>query len=232
MRNLALAASFVLATTSVISAETTQERLSDSARVFSEVMKTPDKGIPQDLLAKAQCVVIIPGMKKAAFVVGAEYGRGFAECRHEDGKGWGAPAAVRMEGGSFGFQIGASDTDVILLVMNRHGMVRLTEDKVQLGADASVAAGPVGRTTKAGTDASMTGEILAWSRAKGLFAGVSLSGATLRPDGDRNKELYGTKLSNKDVLMGSMQPPAAARPLIRELDRYSDLSGADRAVHQ
>src|SRR3984957_3372853 len=129
MRNLALAASFVLATTSVISAETTQERLSDSARVFSEVMKTPDKGIPQDLLAKAQCVVIIPGMKKAAFVVGAEYGRGFAECRHENGKGWGAPAAVRMEGGSVGFQIGGSDTDLVLLVMNRHGMVRLTVDK-------------------------------------------------------------------------------------------------------
>jgi lipid-binding SYLF domain-containing protein len=224
MRNLALAASFVLATTSVISAETTQERLSDSARVFSEVMKTPDKGIPQDLLAKAQCVVIIPGMKKAAFVVGAEYGRGFAECRHENGKGWGAPAAVRMEGGSFGFQIGASDTDVILLVMNRHGMVRLTEDKVQLGADASVAAGPIGRTTSAATDASMTAEMLSWSRTKGLFAGISLSGATLRPDADRNLELYGTKMSNKDVLTGTMEAPEAARPLIRELDRYSTFS--------
>jgi lipid-binding SYLF domain-containing protein len=231
MRNLALAASFVLAA-SVLSAETAQERLGDSARVFAEVMKTPDKGIPQDLLAKAQCVVIIPGMKKAAFVVGAEYGRGFAECRNEGGKGWGAPAAVRMEGGSFGFQIGASDTDVILLVMNRHGMVRLTEDKVQLGADASVAAGPVGRTTSAATDASMTAEMLSWSRSKGLFAGVSLSGATLRPDADRNMELYGSKMSNKDVLMGSMAAPEAARPLIRELDRYSAFSGADRTVHQ
>jgi lipid-binding SYLF domain-containing protein len=137
-----------------------------------------------------------------------------------------------MEGGSVGFQIGGSDTDLILLVMNRHGMVRLTEDKVELGADASVAAGPVGRTTNAATDASMTAEILAWSRAKGLFAGVSLNGSSLRPDADRNAELYGHKMSNKEVLMSPMQAPEAARPLIRELDRYSSFSGADRAVHQ
>jgi SH3 domain-containing YSC84-like protein 1 len=117
-------------------------------------------------------------------------------------------------------------------VMNRHGMVRLTEDKVQLGADASVAAGPVGRTTSAATDASMTAEMLSWSRTKGLFAGISLNGATLRPDADRNLELYGTKMSNKEVLMGSMAPPEAARPLIRELDRYSTFSNADRSVHQ
>src|SRR5271156_7249595 len=161
MRILTLGASVILAA-SVLAAETAQERLADSARVFSEVMRTPDKGIPQDLLAKAQCVVIVPGMKKAAFIVGVDYGRGVAECRHENGKGWGAPAAVRMEGGSFGFQIGGSDTDLVLLVMNRHGMVRLTEDKVQLGADASVAAGPGGRTTSAATDASMTAEMLSW----------------------------------------------------------------------
>jgi lipid-binding SYLF domain-containing protein len=231
MRGLMLAASLIMATSTLV-AETEQDRLGDAARVFSEIESTPDRGIPQDLLAKAQCIVIVPGMKKAAFIVGVDYGRGVAECRHENGKGWGAPAAVRMEGGSFGFQIGGSDTDLVLLVMNKHGMTRLTEDKVQLGADASVAAGPVGRTTTAETDASATAEILSWSRAKGLFAGISLTGATLRPDADRNKELYGTKLSNKDVLMGNMQPPAAARPLIRELDRYSDLSSADRAVHQ
>jgi lipid-binding SYLF domain-containing protein len=227
-----LAASLVMASSVVLAGETEQQRLGDAARVFSEIERTPDRGIPQDLLAKAQCVVIVPGMKKAAFIVGVDYGRGVAECRHEDGKGWGAPAAVRMEGGSLGFQIGGSDTDLILLVMNRHGMARLTEDKVQLGADASVAAGPVGRTTNAETDASLTAEILAWSRAKGLFAGISVSGATLRPDADRNAELYGTKMSNKEVLMGSVQTPEAARPLIHELDRYSDLSGADRAVHQ
>ncbi len=229
MRSLALATSFALAATATFAAETAQERLADSARVFSEIMKTPDQGIPQNLLAKAQCVVIIPGMKKAAFVVGGEYGRGYAECRKENGQGWGAPAAVRMEGGSVGFQIGGSDTDLVLLVMNRHGMDRLTEDKVQLGADASVAAGPVGRTTNAATDASMTAEILAWSRSKGLFAGVSLNGATLRPDADHNAQLYGTKMSAKEVLMGSVQPPDAARPLIRELDRYS--STADRTDH-
>jgi lipid-binding SYLF domain-containing protein len=226
-----LAASLIMAASTLV-AETEQDRLGDAARVFSEIERTPDKGIPRHLLAKAQCVVIVPGMKKAAFVVGVDYGRGIAECRKEDGKGWGAPAAVRMERGSFGFQIGGSDTDLILLVMNKHGMMRLTEDKVQLGADASVAAGPVGRTTTAETDASMSAEILSWSRAKGLFGGISLSGATLRPDADRNKELYGTKMTNKDVLMGNMQSPAAARPLIRELDRYSDMSSADRAVNQ
>lgn len=227
MRSLALAASFALAA-SALAAETAQERLADSARVFSDIMKTPDKGIPQDLLAKAQCVVIIPGMKKAAFVVGAEYGRGFAECRKEDGRGWGAPAAVRMEGGSVGLQIGGSETDLVLLLMTKRGMARLTEDKFQLGADASVAAGPVGRTSNASTDASLTAEILAWSRAKGLFAGISVNGASLRPDADHNAELYGKKMDNKEVLMGSMAPPDAARPLIRELDRYS--STADRTV--
>jgi lipid-binding SYLF domain-containing protein len=231
MRSLTFAASLVLASSALL-AETPQERLGDSARVFSEIMRAPDKGIPQDLLEKSQCVVIIPGMKKAAFVVGAEYGRGFAECRKQDGRGWGASAAVRMEGGSFGFQIGGSDTDLVLLVMNKHGMIRLTEDKFQLGADASVAAGPVGRTTNAETDASMTAEILAWSRTKGLFAGVSVNGATLRPDADRNLELYGIKVGNKEVLLGSLRPPEAARPLIRELDRYSSFSSADRAIHR
>jgi lipid-binding SYLF domain-containing protein len=191
-------------------------------------MKTPDKAIPQDLLSKAQCVVIIPGVKKAAVVVGAEYGRGFASCRTADGKGWGAPAAVRMEGGSVGVQIGGSDADLILLVMNQRGMTRLTEDKLQLGGDASIAAGPVGRTANAETDPSGKAEILSWSRVKGLFAGISLSGATLRPDADRNAELYGTKMSNKEVLTSSMKPPEAARPLIQELDRYS--STADRSV--
>ncbi len=208
------------------------ERLNDAASVLSEVMATPDKGIPQDLLAKAQCIVIIPGMKKAAFVIGGEYGRGFAECRKEAGTGWGAPAAVRMEGGSVGFQIGGSATDLILLVMSRRGMDKLMGDKFTLGADASLAAGPVGRTAAANTDVKMTAEILAWSRAKGLFAGISLNGATLRPDADRNEELYGHKMNNRDVLMGTMTPPAAAQQLIHELDKYSMRSNdADRDKH-
>ena len=229
MKSLVIAASFVVAT-SAFGADKAAERLEDSARVFSEIMRTPDKGIPQDLLAKAQCVVIIPGLKKAAFVVGAEYGRGFADCRNRDGKGWSAPGAVRMEGGSLGFQLGGSDTDMVLLVMNRHGMTKLTEDKFTLGADASAAAGPVGRTANASTDVEMTAEILAWSRAKGLFAGISVKGATLRPSPEWNEEIYGRKLSNREILLSSeIAVPDAARPLIRELDRYSGVSNADRA---
>src|SRR5581483_4321512 len=198
------------------------QRLQDAASVLSDVMATPDKGIPQDLLNKAQCVVIIPGMKKGAFIVGGEYGRGFAECRKEDGMGWGAPAAVKMEGASVGFQIGGSETDLILLVMNRRGMDKLMSDKFTLGADVAVAAGPVGRSANANTDATMHAEILAWSRSRGLFAGVSLNGSSLRQDEDRNGELYGHRMSNREVLMGNnVTPPAAAASLRAELDKYS-----------
>ncbi|HEY2014505.1 MAG TPA: lipid-binding SYLF domain-containing protein [Bryobacteraceae bacterium] len=188
---------------------------------MTEIMGTPDKGIPQDLLAKAQCIIILPNMKKAAFVVGGEYGRGFAECRNSTGAGWGAPAAVRMEGGSVGFQIGGSSTDLVMLVMNQKGMNKLLGDKFTLGADASVAAGPVGRTANASTDVKMDAEILAWSRSKGLFAGVALKGATLRPDQDQNEELYGKKMSNREIIAGNVTAPASARPLINELEKYS-----------
>src|SRR5205807_8836425 len=140
---------------------------SEAARTFNEIMATPDKGVPQDLLDKSHCTVIVPGVKSAAFVVGAKYGRGFAVCRKAGG-GWGAPEAVRVEGGSFGFQIGGSSTDVVMLVMNERGMRRLLEDKFTLGGEATVAAGPVGRTTSANTDVQMSAEILSWSRAKGL----------------------------------------------------------------
>jgi lipid-binding SYLF domain-containing protein len=235
MKSLAITTSLLLAVGAsgvwAADQEKAGERLTDAAAVLSEVMATPDKGIPQDLLAKAQCVVIIPSMKKAAFVVGAEYGRGFAECRKADGLGWGAPAAVRMEGGSVGFQIGGSATDLILLVMSRRGMDKLVGDKFTLGADASLAAGPVGRTANANTDVKMTAEILAWSRSKGLFAGISLNGATLRQDQDRNAELYGKKMDNREVLLGSMPAPPAAEPLIHELDKYSSTSNADRSGH-
>ncbi|HUI55269.1 MAG TPA: lipid-binding SYLF domain-containing protein [Bryobacteraceae bacterium] len=220
MRYTAMAASLILAT-AAYAVDTAQERLDSSATVFSEIMSTPDKGIPQDLLSKAQCVVIVPGMKKAAFVVGGQWGRGFAECRKSGGTGWGAPGAIRVEGGSFGLQIGGSSTDVVMLVMNQSGMDKLLGDKFTLGADATVAAGPVGRSANADTDVKMTAEILAWSRSKGLFAGISLSGATLRNDLDVNGELYGEKLNNKQVLTGDRQPPAAARKLIAALDKYS-----------
>jgi lipid-binding SYLF domain-containing protein len=202
-------------------ADTAAERLEESARIMHEIMETPDKGIPQDLLNKAYCVVVVPSLKKAAFVVGGQYGKGFTICRRGAGLGWGAPSAIRVEGGSVGFQIGGSETDVVMLIMNEHGMRELDKDKFTLGGDASVAAGPVGRTATANTDAYMTAEILSWSRSKGLFAGISLSGATMRPDRDGNKELYGEKLDNKQVLMTKTTPPDSARALIAELDKYS-----------
>jgi len=202
-------------------ADTAAERLEESARIMHEIMGTPDQGIPQDLLNKAYCVVIVPSLKKGAFVVGGQYGKGFTICRRGAGMGWGAPGAIRVEGGSFGFQIGGSSTDVVMLIMNERGMRDLDKDKFTLGGDASVAAGPVGRTATANTDAYMSAEILSWSRAKGLFAGVALSGATLRPDRDANKELYGERLDNKQILMTKTEPPTAARPLIAELDKYS-----------
>ena len=228
MKLLAIGATIILSATAIL-ADTAQKNLESAAAVFTEVMGTPDKGIPQDLLEKAQCVIIIPGLKKAAFVVGGEYGRGFATCRNREGAGWGAPAAIRMEGGSVGFQIGGSSTDLIMLVMNRRGMDKLLGDKFTLGADASVAAGPVGRTANANTDVKMDAEILAWSRAKGVFAGISLNGATIRNDLDDNEALYGRKMTNKEVIMSDMKVPAQAQPLIRELDRYSMRGNADRS---
>jgi len=227
MKLLAVTATMVLSASAILAADAAKN-LTEAANVFTEVMATPDKGIPQDLLEKAQCVMIVPGLKKAAFVVGGEYGRGFVTCRHESGMGWGPPAAIRMEGGSVGFQIGGSSTDLIMLVMSRRGTDKLLGDKFTLGADASVAAGPVGRTANANTDVKMDAEILAWSRAKGLFAGISLNGATVRNDLDDNEELYGRKMTNKEVLESGMKPPAAALPLIHELDRYSAHSNADR----
>jgi SH3 domain-containing YSC84-like protein 1 len=228
MRGLAIAASLALATG--VWADTAQERLTEASGVFSEIMKTPDKGIPQDLLSKADCIIILPNVKKAAFVVGGEYGRGFAECRNSSGTGWGAPAAVKLEGGSVGFQIGGSSTDLILLVMNRRGMEKLTQDKFTLGADASIAAGPVGRTAAAQTDARLNAEILAWSRSKGLFAGISLKGASLRPDEKENAALYGKEMTNKQILAGnSVTAPDSARALIDNLNRYAASSTADRS---
>jgi SH3 domain-containing YSC84-like protein 1 len=229
MKALVFAVSMLLPATGLM-ARSVQERLTDATDVFNDIMATPDKGIPQDLLAKAQCVVIIPGEKKAAFVVGGEYGRGFAVCRRESGRGWGAPGAVRMEGASVGFQIGGSSTDVVLLVMNKDGMEKLLRDKFTLGTDASVAAGPVGRTASAETDAMLHAEILSWSRSKGLFGGVSVAGSTLRNDLDENEHLYGRKLTNREVVMSSRAVPPAAEPLIHTLDRYSTYSSADRSV--
>ncbi len=201
------------------------ERLGRSAEVFQEVMAAPDKGIPQELLDKSACIVVVPGVKKAAFVIGGKFGRGFFSCRAQGGAGWGAPGAVRVEGGSVGFQIGASETDVIMLVMNQRGADRLLSSKFTLGADASVAAGPVGRTATAETDAYMTAEILTYSRSRGLFAGLSLSGATLRQDLDTNKALYGRTLQNKEIVDTGIAPPAVAKEFLGALNKYSSRKG-------
>jgi len=196
-------------------------RLNEAAVVFSEIMTSPDKGIPQDLLEKAQCIVVVPGLKKGAFIVGAKYGKGFVSCRGPHHTGWSAPGAIRVEGGSVGFQIGGSETDVVLLVMNQHGANRLLGDQFTLGGEGEVAAGPVGRNAAAQTDAKLTAEILSWSRTRGVFAGVSLQGATLRQDLEENAALYGRKLTNREIVESQVAPPPAASRLLSLLNRYS-----------
>jgi len=197
------------------------ERLDASAETITDMMHASDKGIPHDLLDKARCVVVVPGMKKAGFIFGAKYGRGFAVCRREGGSGWSAPAAMQVEGGSFGFQIGASETDVVVLVMNQGGMKHLLSDKFTLGGDATVAAGPLGRDLSAQTDAMMNAEMLSYSRSRGLFAGISLEGASLAPDGETNRELYGHDTTNREILTGNFKTPAVAMKFERALHRDS-----------
>jgi SH3 domain-containing YSC84-like protein 1 len=203
-------------------------RLQASTGVMNDMMKASDKGIPQDLLAKAECVVVVPNLKKGGFIVGAKYGKGFFSCRKRSGVGWSAPAGIRIEGGSFGLLIGGAETDVIMLVMNRKGADSLLSSKFSLGGDASAAAGPVGRDSSAQTDAMMRAEILTYSRSRGVFAGVSLDGSTLRPDDDSNKELYGREITNKDIVMGSVKTPPAASGFIADLNKYSSRKQAER----
>ncbi len=204
------------------------KRLDEASAVFSEIMATPDKGIPRDLLEKAHCIVIVPGLKTAAFVFGGKYGKGYVSCRRPGVAGWSAPGTVRIEGGSFGFQIGGSETDLIMLVMNARGADKLLSSKFTLGAEGSVAGGPVGRTATAQTDAQMHAEILSWSRSQGLFAGVALEGATLRQDLDDNATMYGRKLENRDIVTTSIKTPAVAKKLITQLNRYSRREQASR----
>jgi len=197
------------------------KRLEESAAVFSEVMATPDKGIPQEMLENAHCIVIVPSLKTAAFVFGGKYGKGYLSCRAKDLSGWSAPATMRIEGGSVGFQIGGSQTDLIMLVMNERGADKLLSSKFTLGAEGSVAAGPVGRTATAQTDAQMHAEILSWSRSQGLFAGLALEGATLRQDQDENVKLYGRRLQNREIVTSGMAAPKAAARLLGLLNTYS-----------
>jgi SH3 domain-containing YSC84-like protein 1 len=211
----------LLAGATSMMAETASERLHESATVLKEILSAPDQSIPRDLLDDAHCLVIVPGMKSAAFLVGAKYGRGFIICRQDTHSGWGAPAAIRIEGGSFGFQIGASETDVVMLVMNQRGMDKLLQSKFTLGGAAEVAAGPVGRSSTAQTDARMTAKILSYSRSRGVFAGISLQGATLRQDLDENRELYGHRIANRQIVMKRMKAPPAALELLAALSMYS-----------
>ena len=196
-------------------------RLEEAAMVFTEVMGAADKGIPQDMLENAHCIVIVPSLKTAAFLVGGKYGKGILSCRNKGGKGWSAPGTVRIEGGSVGFQIGGSTTDLIMLIMNERGIDKLLSSKFTLGGEGSVAAGPVGRTATAQTDAQMHAEILSWSRSQGLFAGLALEGATLRQDLDDNNTLYGRKVENRDIVTKGMTPPKSAAKLLALLNKYS-----------
>ena len=201
-----------------------EDRLKESAGVLKEILGMPEKGIPRDLLDKAECVVVFPSVKKAGLGIGASYGRGAIVCR--TGKGfrgpWSAPAMFALEGASIGFQIGGEATDFVLLVMNEKGANSVMSSKVKLGADASAAAGPVGRTTSAETDVAMKAEILSYSRARGVFGGVSLAGSTLRSDGGANKNLYGQELDAKQIVReNKVEVPSAGKPLVDLLQQTS-----------
>jgi lipid-binding SYLF domain-containing protein len=210
--------------------ETPDQRLRNAHTIFHEMMEAPDKGIPLDLFNKAECIIIIPGVKKAAFIFGGKYGRGFVSCRRGATRTFGAPAAIRIEGGNFGLQIGGSSTDVFMLIMNESGMNRLMADKFTIGGEAAAAAGPVGRDTSANTDVLLHAEILSWSRSRGIFAGLSLEGSTLRPDGSENRNIYGREISNKEILEGETPVPMAGRQLVVTLNRYSGMNANQAEV--
>ncbi|MGB8985589.1 MAG: lipid-binding SYLF domain-containing protein [Candidatus Sulfotelmatobacter sp.] len=193
-------------------------RTQKAAQVFKEIMNTPDQGIPSNLLESAKCIAIIPGDKKFAFVFGGSYGRGIATCRTEHG--WSAPMFVAIDGGSVGYQIGGSSTDIVMLFMNDHALQSLMSDKFKLGADASVAAGPVGRNAAAGTDLKLNAEILSYSRAKGVFAGVSLDGAVMQADKSGDKAMYGDDVNRHEILDGKIAVPESAQALVHELGGY------------
>jgi lipid-binding SYLF domain-containing protein len=192
-------------------------RINKAAQVFHEIMNAPDQGIPQELLESVKCIAIIPGELKFAFIFGGNYGRGLATCRTEHG--WSAPMFVAIEGGSVGYQIGGSSTDLVMLFMNDHALQSLLSDKFKLGADASVAAGPVGRHASADTDAKLSAEILSYSRAKGVFAGVSLDGAVVQADKSGDKAMYGD-VDRHEILRGNVPVPESARPLLHEIGKY------------
>ncbi|MCU1294878.1 MAG: hypothetical protein JWP08_3728 [Bryobacterales bacterium] len=198
-----------------------EERLQAATASLRAMLNADDKGIPQDLLGRASCVVVIPNLKKGGFIVGAEYGSGFFTCRKSSGVGWSAPGSLRMTGGKFGLLIGGAETDVVMLVMNKSGMEHLVSNKFTLGGEASVAAGPLGRNASAMTDAEMHAEILSYSRQRGIFGGLDLSGSAVTEDDKANQELYGKEISNKTIVAGGVPVPPAANAFVHTLDRVS-----------
>lgn len=217
---IALAAAALIAIPA-FAQKTVDARLQAATESLHAMMNANDKGIPQDLLAKATCVVVVPNLKKGGFIVGAEYGSGFFTCRKESGVGWSAPGAIRITGGKFGLLIGGAETDVVMLVMNKSGMDHLISDKFQMGGEASAAAGPIGRDASAMTDAEMHAEILTYSRSRGIFGGLDLSGAAVTADKDADKALYGREITNKEIVAGGVATPPAAKPFVHSLDRIS-----------
>ncbi len=221
LKRLLIVTSLVLLVTVTAIASDREEDVSrthKAAQVFKEIMNTPDKGIPQELLESAKCIAIIPGDVKFAFIFGGSYGRGLATCRTEHG--WSAPMFVAIDGGSVGYQIGGSSTDIVMLFMNDHALQSLLSDKFKLGADASVAAGPVGRNAAAGTDLKLSAEILSYSRVKGVFAGVSLDGAVMQADKSGDKAMYGHDVDRHEILDGKVAVPESAQALLREIGGY------------
>lgn len=201
----------------------TLERVDAAGTVLNEIMAAPDKGIPEDILGSAKCVAVVPSYLKGAFVVGASYGKGVATCKTD--KGWSAPAFIRLEGGSFGLQIGGQAVDLVMVIMNESGMRNLLSSKFKLGADASVAAGPVGRHAEGATDWKMRAQVLTYSRARGVFAGISLNGAVIRQDRDDTRAFYGRMVPFRTLLTGLMTPPPAdANPLLEPLNRYAPVA--------
>jgi SH3 domain-containing YSC84-like protein 1 len=219
-RILAVTTLVAIATLTAVASDRDDDvnRTQKAAQVFKQIMDTPDQGIPSNLLESAKCIAIIPGDKKFAFIFGGSYGRGLATCRTEHG--WSAPMFVAIDSGSVGYQIGGSSTDIVMLFMNDHALQSLMSDKFKLGADASVAAGPVGRSAAAGTDLKLNAEILSYSRAKGIFAGVSLDGAVMQADKSGDKAMYGGDVNRHEILDGKVAVPASARALMEELGGY------------
>jgi len=206
------------------------KRINEAATVFEEINAAPDKGIPKDILEKAECVGIVPNLKRAGFIVGGKYGKGVITCRTSTGRGWTGPSTIRIEGGSVGLQIGAGETDLVFAVMNQRGVQKLLDDKFTVGGDAAAMAGPVGRSAEAQTDAMMHAEILSWSRARGVFAGITLTGSTMRPDKEDNDAIYGKAVTHKEILQGAIAPPTSAAPLYAALNKYMPTRPAKAAA--